>query len=81
MKTYTTDEGLVYCSNCGNCFGEEPIDISECGVCQQIESWTEENQDFENDGAYADDDIEPEKLRLPDRSTPCLFRLRRRGRG
>lgn len=27
------------------------------------------DEDFENDGAYADDDIEPEKLRLPDRSS------------
>ena len=49
MKTYTTDEGLEYCSNCGTYLGEAPIKYPSCGTCWQIENgdMSDNEEDFE----------------------------------
>lgn len=48
MKTYTTREGIVHCSNCGSYLGDidkEPgATFDSCGTCDQIENST--NEDF-----------------------------------
>lgn len=38
MKTYETEEGIIYCSNCGSALCEEEIVEEFCSCCQQLES-------------------------------------------
>lgn len=49
MKTYTTEEGMVYCGTCGTCLGEDPIpEDKECGTCWQIENGDDTGDDEED---------------------------------
>jgi len=38
MKTYETNEGIIYCSNCGTALNDIEIENDTCNHCWQVEN-------------------------------------------